>query len=176
MRRPVVGVMGSAKERWDDLARPLGTWLAGQGCHLLTGGGGGVMTAVSEAFADVERRGGSVIGVLPGLPDGDGVASPPGYPNDWVEIAIRTHLPQRGAEGAEPMSRNHVNVLTADVVIALPGDHGTRSEVALAQRYGKPVILFGPTEAFESFPADVERTASIARIHEFVRTHLAGRR
>ena len=176
MRRPVVGVMGSGTERWDDFAGPLGTWLAGQGCHLLTGGGGGVMSAVSEAFAEVERRGGSVIGVLPGQPDGAGCETPPGYPNDWVEVAIRTHLPLRGSEGGEPMSRNHVNVLTADLLIVLPGNEGTQSEVVLAERYGRPVILFGPTEAFAAFPADVERTGSIARIHEFVRTHLAGRR
>jgi len=175
MRRPVVGVMGSGKERWDDLARPLGLWLAGQGCHLLTGGGSGVMSAVAEAFASVERRGGAVIGILPGDEEQGVVVPPPGYPNEWVEIAIHTHLPFSGAHGTEAFSRNHLNVLSADVVIALPGSVGTRSEVVLALRYAKPLILFGPTEAFAGFPEEVERTASMPRIHEFVRAHLTRR-
>ena len=40
---------------------------AGEGVHLLTGGGGGVMSAVSEAFHGVPERRGLVIGVIPGL-------------------------------------------------------------------------------------------------------------
>src|ERR671934_202021 len=76
------------------------------------------------------------VGVLPGTPP------PPGYPNAWVDVAIRTHLPKRGAEGADVLSRNHINVLSADVVIALPGGPGTRTEVQLALRYGRPLIAF----------------------------------
>ena len=46
-RRQVVGVMGSGVERHDALAGAVGTWIARQGFHLLTGGGEGVMAAVS---------------------------------------------------------------------------------------------------------------------------------
>ena len=49
-RLPIVGVMGSGSHPHADLAEPLGRWLAAQGVHLLTGGGAGVMEAVSRAF------------------------------------------------------------------------------------------------------------------------------
>src|SRR4029450_9485672 len=68
VRRPIVGVMGSGAERHDALAAPVGRWLAQQGVHLLTGGGGGVMEAVSEAFAQVPERQGLVLGILKGFP------------------------------------------------------------------------------------------------------------
>jgi uncharacterized protein (TIGR00725 family) len=134
-------VIGSGSEAQEDRAAPLGRWLAGQGVHLLTGGGSGVMAAVSRAFASVEGRRGLVLGVLPCV-DGDPTTPRPGYPNPWVEVPIRTHLPLSGTRGTDPMSRNHVIVLTADVVIALPGGPGTASEAALAVRYGRPVIAF----------------------------------
>jgi len=139
--RLIVGVMGSGEERHDALAAPLGRWIARQGHHLLTGGGGGVMTAVSEAFAMVPDRQGLVIGVLKGFPAQDGrVVS--ATPNRWVEVPIRTHLPLSGVQGTDALSRNHVNVLTADVVVVLPGGAGTRSEVELAVRYAKPLVAF----------------------------------
>ena len=137
---PVVGVMGSGSEPHRELAWPLGEWLATRDLHLLTGGGGGVMASVSEAFSRVEGRSGSVLGVLPW--DEQRGASVGGYPNRWVEIAIRTHLPERGVEGAGRLSRNHINVLTADVVVVLPGRAGTASEVRLAVEYGRPVVAF----------------------------------
>ena len=133
MRRlPIVGVMGSGRERHEALAIPLGRWLAERGAHLLTGGGGGVMEAVSEAFVAVSPRPGLCIGVLPGP------APPEGYPNASVELPIRTHLPLSGARGTDPMSRNHLNALTPACLVALPGGPGTESELALAARYGTP--------------------------------------
>jgi uncharacterized protein (TIGR00725 family) len=177
MRLSIVGVMGSSSERWEALSLPLGRWLAGQDCHLLTGGGGGVMAAVSEAFAGVPQRRGLVIGVLPGqIDEAFAYAARAGYPNPWVELAIRTHLPLSGERGRDTLSRNHVNVLTADVVIALPGREGTRAEADLALRYGRPVILFGPEEAFSEFPEALERTPSLARVQAFVTAHVLPQR
>ena len=141
-RRPVVGVMGSGREPHVQRARRVGEWIARAGYHLLTGGGAGVMAAVTEAFVGVEERRGLAIGVLPAA-KGDGAgAARPGYPNPWVEIAVRTHLPEVGAHGAGPASRNHLNVLTSDVVIVLPGSAGTASEARLAVRYGRPCIAW----------------------------------
>ena len=37
-------------------------------------------------------------------------------------------------------SRNHINILTSDLVILLPGGEGTASEAELAVRYNKSVI------------------------------------
>src|SRR5262245_37692814 len=106
--------MGSGEREHSARAEPLGRWLAREGVHLLTGAGRGVMTAVSRAFCSVEERRGLCIGIVPG--DAAGRA-PDGYPNPFVELAIRTHLPLRGTDGTEALSRNHVNVLSADVVV-----------------------------------------------------------
>merc|ERR1712032_1606993 len=70
--RPIIGVTGSGSNEEDKLARSLGEWCARCGFHILTGGGGGVPTSVSRAFAHgrgVESgNAGLVLAVLPGLP------------------------------------------------------------------------------------------------------------
>ena len=170
MARPLVAVMGSGSIEYRELAEPLGRWLAEQGYDLLTGGGAGVMAAVCRGFAAVPGRRGVSVGVLPAGP-------PPGYPNPWVDIVVRTHLPKRGEEGAEVLSRNHINVLSAAVVVALPGRAGTRTEVALALHYRKPLIAYlGPDGEI----ADTLRTAlpavanSLTDVTAFVRRHVGG--
>jgi uncharacterized protein (TIGR00725 family) len=139
-RLRVIGVMGSGTEEHRERSEPLGRWLATLGVHLLTGGGGGVMAAVSRAFSAVEARRGLVIGIVPS--DADAALPKPGYPNAWVEVPIFTHLPLSGARGTDAGSRNHINVLSSDVLIALPGGEGTASEVLLAQRYARPLVAF----------------------------------
>jgi uncharacterized protein (TIGR00725 family) len=134
-KRRVIGVMGSGTNEHVELAVPLGAWIAEQGFDVLTGGGGGVMAAVCRGFQNVTGRRGVSIGILPAGP-------PKGYPNPWVDIAIHTHLPQRGEEGAGERSRNHLNVLSSHVLIALPGGAGTRTEVELARKYGRPLIAY----------------------------------
>lgn len=163
--------MGSGTRAYPERSRPLGRWLAGLGVHLLTGGGGGVMDCVSEAFRSVPDRDGFVIGVLPaGGPD----ASPrPGYPNRWIEIAIRTHLPLTGERGTEPLSRNHINVLSSDVVVALPGGAGTSTEVALAVRYERPVVAFVDLGGdIPDLPENVPVAKDLTGVREFVRAEL----
>lgn len=162
--------MGSGTEEHAALAEPLGRWLAREGVHLLTGGGRGVMTAVSRAFCAVDGRRGLSIGVLPG--DADGRA-PDGYPNPWVELVIRTHLPLRGPGGGERLSRNHVNVLSAHAVVALPGGAGTSSEVGLALRYGRPVVAFVSARGdIPGLPERVEAHARLDDVCAFVRAAL----
>jgi predicted Rossmann-fold nucleotide-binding protein len=86
-----------------------------------------------------------------------------------VELAIYTHLPLSGEQGTDPLSRNHINVLTPHALVVLPGSAGTASEASLALRYGKPVILYGPPESFRRFHSDLERTDSLERVAEFIR-------
>ncbi|MEW6379682.1 MAG: molybdenum cofactor carrier protein [bacterium] len=149
MRRTIIGVIGSGRERHEELASPLGVWLGQHGYHLLTGGGQGVMASVSEAFSSVPDRQGMVIGIIPAqdLYQDTGRANfrpKPGYPNEWVDIPVITHLPFSGTRGKENLSRNHINVLTPRVIIALPGGAGTVSEIELALEYRKPLLIFDP--------------------------------
>jgi uncharacterized protein (TIGR00725 family) len=169
-RLPVVGVMGAGRVAHQERAEALGRWLAGEGVHLLTGGGGGVMNAVSKAFAEVRGRRGLVIGILPSVAEETPEEPRHGYPNPWVEITVFTHLPLSSRRGTDPMSRNHINVLTSNVVIALPGGWGTASEVSLALRYGRPVIAYlGARDEIPELPDSVRVEGDLEKVKEFVR-------
>ena len=141
-RLKAVAVIGSGTERHQELALPLGQALAEMNVDLVCGGGGGVMEAVAEGFVSVTHRAGRVTGILP-------AGDLPGYPNKFIEFVVRTHLPARGSEGSAADSRNHLVVLTGDVIVALPGGAGTASERELATRYGRPLVEI-------RFPSDIE--------------------
>lgn len=138
-RLSIVTVIGSGDpdHAAPELAAAVGRLIAEMGCHLLTGGGLGVMRDACRGFASVAGRKGVSIGVIPRSLDGDEPKK--GYPNPWVEIPIFTHLSGRLGPGAAD-SRNAINVLSACKIIALPGREGTRAEVQLARRYGKPIL------------------------------------
>lgn len=167
-RRKIIGVMGSGREEYREWVVPLARWLAEHGYDLLTGAGEGVMRVAAEAFVAVSGRRGLSLGIVPGEVV-DGVYRPQaGYPNPSVELPVYTHLPLRGARGQEPMSRSHVNVLTPQALVFLPGGPGTLSEAELAVHYRKPAMLFGPEREFRRFPAPLERTDSLERICDWL--------
>lgn len=167
-----VGVLGSGSDEHPELAEAVGALLARLGVNLLTGAGGGVMTSVSRAFTRSPRTTGICIGIVPSSPD-DPARPKKGYPNDFVELSIFTHLPKSGDEGTSVLSRNHINVLSSCALIALPGGTGTASEVELAVRYGKPVIVYAPDERLVSaFPKGVPRAATIREVEDFLRPFL----
>jgi predicted Rossmann-fold nucleotide-binding protein len=175
-RRPIAAVIGSGRSA-DACCSEVGRLVAILGFDLLTGGGRGVMEAVSRAFFETSPRSGLVIGVIPAEVHGleqiedrtatDVVYEPPqGYPNEWVEIAIYTHLPDSGEQGTLRSSRNHINVLSADAIVALPGREGTESEVWLAKQYGVPVIAYGDHQPGP--PYGITHAKSIDEIREFL--------
>jgi uncharacterized protein (TIGR00725 family) len=174
-RLPIVGVMGSGTESHEPESSQLGRWLAQEGVHVLTGGGGGVMAAVSRAFHETPGRKGLVIGVLP---SSERPGTPkPGYPNPWVEVPILTHLPSTGVHGGDATSRNHINVLSSDVIIALPGSAGTVSELELAVGYERPIIaLVATRDELPGIPNEVTSTSSFDEVRAFVRRALEGLR
>jgi len=171
-----IGVMGSGKQGWDELAAPLGVWIAQAGHNLLTGGGGGTMTCVARAFCSVPDRRGRCIGVLPSRPDAArGFVPLDGYPNPYVEISILTPLPRHDLDTPpDALSRNHVNVLSSDLVVALPGGQGTRDEVRLGLLFGKPVVGFGPARAFDAMPPGLPVVSSVQDVAMFADRHLGG--
>ena len=129
--RPVVGVMGGYHPPTPVEAYfALGAQLARDGFHVLTGGGGtmagGPVTSLLAGFSSVRDRAGRAIGVVPedmreGL-------------NPFNDTLILTNLP---AGHAHPNSRNHLNVLLSDVIVALAGGPGTLHEIGLARHYGR---------------------------------------
>jgi uncharacterized protein (TIGR00725 family) len=131
MRKQVVGVMGGSKAtpKVAAMAERLGKLIAGRGWVLLNGGRNrGVMAASARG---AKQAGGTVIGILP-----DATAS---KASPDLDFAIVTGMRD---------ARNLINVLSSDVVIACPGAMGTMSEIVLALKHGKRVILLG----FEASP------------------------
>jgi predicted Rossmann-fold nucleotide-binding protein len=154
----IVGVMASGKkeplkDEEKRLAKEVGTAIAELGYHLLTGGGGGSMAAVGAAFLEKKRKllkanrpAGNLISILrakelPQKRDGKRTWEA-NADNGLGEIVIRTHLPFSGNQGNDPLSRNHINALTADLVVILPGGSGTLSELQLAWEYGKDIMIY----------------------------------
>jgi uncharacterized protein (TIGR00725 family) len=168
-RLPSLLVIGSGTSASQD-AEDVGAWAATQSYNLVSGGGQGVMRAAAEGFFHVKPRKGVSIGILPGeyVVNGsrDDCQPSPGYPNEFVEVVIQTHLigskKPSHQEKIGPDSRNRVTVLSADFVVAVGGGDGTKSEADLAVRLGKPLVFYGPAESWHAEYPSVERVSSIA--------------
>lgn len=167
-RRPIVGVMGSHEDAWEDYAKPVGELLAKRGFNLLTGAGDGVMTAVAKAYTDIDERAGVSIGILPAVDYKGQKLDKEIYPNPYIEVPMITPLSAKAEKDAMPFSRNLTNVMTSKAVIVLPGAHGTRNEVSLALMYNKPLIMFGPDHAFDKFPEEPLRADGIQHVEQFL--------
>jgi predicted Rossmann-fold nucleotide-binding protein len=186
-RLPVIGVFGRGTKITPEeaaLARAVGAMVAKLGAHLLTGGGYGVMEAAAQGFTQIENRAGFSIGIVPRDPNGPlqrAHRDPDGrpYPNAFIEIPIFTALPPRVEDWHSIAARNHVNVLSADAAVVLPGDTGTRNELDMTAFYredaGEPrgerrTVLIGPLAAFASeHQAFFPHAATV----EAARAHLA---
>jgi len=132
------------------------------------------MAAVSRAFAQTPARKGLVLGIVPCIDEDNPEVPKPGYPNDWIEVPIRTHLHLSDSQGTDVRSRNHIVVLTADVLVALPGGAGTASEVRLALRYKKPVIAFLMERVeISGLPDEIRSEPDFHQVQAFVSEQIA---
>ena len=101
----------------------IGKMIAKEGWVLLNGGRpSGVMESSAKG---AKENGGITVGILP--TDQSDWASP------YIDIPIVTGM---------GFARNVINILSSDIIVALPGSAGTISEIALALNHGKKVILF----------------------------------
>jgi uncharacterized protein (TIGR00725 family) len=124
-RPPIIGVMGPGEQatfRDQQLAYQLGQLIAQQGWILLTGGRPvGVMEAANRG---AKQAGGTTLGILP---ESDASAA-----SDSVDIVIPTGMGN---------ARNVINVLTSHAIVACGMGSGTASEIAIALKVRKPVVL-----------------------------------
>jgi hypothetical protein len=122
MREKVVSVIGgrNCTKEVEELAKELGKKLAKVVKYLCCGGLSGTMKAVCSGF---KATGGVTIGIVPSYDKKD--------VNNFVDIVIPTGL---------GLARNVLVVTSADVVVALPGEAGTLSEIAYCLQLGIPVI------------------------------------
>jgi len=111
---------GSADEELRAMAREVGALAADRGWIVLCGGLGGVMEAASRGASE---RGGLVVGILPGGTREEA--------NPYLGAAVATNMGH---------GRNAVIAQSSDVLIAVGGEYGTLSEMALGLKMGKPVV------------------------------------
>jgi uncharacterized protein (TIGR00725 family) len=151
--RPYVAVCGAgvASEREAAWAEEVGRLLAEAGAILVCGGLGGVMDAAARGCASA---GGTSIGILPS--DSRSGAS------RHLSIAVPTGLGE---------ARNALVVRAADAVIAIGGEFGTLSEIALALKTGTPVVGLGTWELAKGGRA-VEAIERVSDPEEAVRRAL----
>jgi hypothetical protein len=153
MGKIIIGVMGpgaNASETNLQNAYQLGQLIAQEGWVLLTGGrNAGVMDAANKG---AKAANGLTVGILPNN-DTNNIS-------EAVDIAIVTDMGN---------ARNNINVLSSNVVIACGMGAGTASEVALALKGNKQVILLTDSEEsklfFRSLSADnifIAKTAKAA--------------
>jgi hypothetical protein len=148
-RRIIIGVIGAGvcDTKTTAQAERLGELLAKRGAVIACGGLGGVMEAVS---CGASRAGGVVVGILPG--------SDKSSANRYVTISVATGMGH---------ARNVIIAQTADALVAVEGEYGTLSEIAVGLKLGKPVVAMGRWNRMDGVtPADspedaVEKVFSI---------------
>jgi len=126
MTKKIIGVFGPGNVSEPDAewqaALSVGQQLARRGYVVLTGGLGGIMTAASKG---AKEAGGTTVGILPGTRQ-------TGPANMYVDIPVYTGMGE---------ARNAINVKSCGAAIAIGGEYGTLSEIALALKAGCPIIL-----------------------------------
>lgn len=125
MRKPIIGVMGpgsTATEIDKTNAFEIGKLIAQKGWVLLSGGRNeGVMDEVNKG---AKSAGGLTIGIIPTKSNDD--------ISEAVDVAIMTNMGS---------ARNYINILSSDVIVACGMEAGTASEVSMALKDNKSVIL-----------------------------------
>jgi uncharacterized protein (TIGR00725 family) len=124
-RAPYIAVVGPAEPDADTYAVAVeaGRLIAERGAVVVCGGLAGVMEAAARGASEA---GGSSLGILPGADRAQA--------NRYVTMAVATGLGEL---------RNALVVRCSDAVLAVGGSWGTLSELALAQRLGRPVVSLG---------------------------------
>ncbi len=102
------------------LATEVGSVIAELGAIIICGGLGGVMEAVARG---AKLHNGLTIGILPAYSHETA--------NEFIDIAIPTGMGH---------ARNVLVASAGDVVVGLPGAHGTRAEISIALILGRPVF------------------------------------
>jgi uncharacterized protein (TIGR00725 family) len=117
-----IGIIGTgiADKEIYELAYKVGKLLAEKGAIIYTGGLGGVMEAASKGAFEA---GGITVGILPGHKAEDA--------NPYVKILILTDMGH---------ARNIILIRSVEIVVAIAGEYGTLSEIAVALKMWKPVI------------------------------------
>jgi uncharacterized protein (TIGR00725 family) len=117
-----IGVIGASHCSTEiaELAEGVGREIGKRGAVLICGGLGGVMEFASKG---AKEAGGLTVGILPGTSKEEA--------NGYIDIPIVTGMGH---------ARNVVIAHSSDSIIAISGEHGTLSEIAIGLKLKKTVI------------------------------------
>lgn len=120
-----ISVIGGSEidSKVEQLAYDVGQVVGEVGAVLVCGGLKGAMEAASKG---AKEAGGLTIGLLPGKDKSDA--------NQYIDIALPLTI---------GYARNACVAASADIMIALPGSHGTSSEISYGLVYKRPVVDLG---------------------------------
>ncbi len=121
-RQPVALIgPGDGSARECDAAQFVARHLAGAGMAIVCGGRGGVMAAAARGASE---GGGISIGILP---EEDARNA-----NEWLSVAVPTGMGEL---------RNAIVARSGVCLVAIGGNMGTLSEMAMGLKWGKPVFM-----------------------------------
>lgn len=132
--KKIIGIMGPTKASEEDLrnAYQIGKYCAEKGYVTLTGGlKYGIM---NEALKGAKENGGLTIGIMP--------TDEKNEFSEYADIPIVTTM---------KAGRNYIEVLTSEVIVACGIAAGTSSEISLAIKPGRKIILVGLYEEANQF-------------------------
>ncbi len=146
-----IGVIGGAACTVEmyEVAREVGREIADKGFSMVCGGLGGVMEA---ACRGAKEAGGITIGILPTSDKLDA--------NPYVDLVIPTGLGH---------ARNVLIVHASDALVAVDGETGTLSEIAIALKVGKPIVGIRTWELEGRVPLVQGAHAAIAMLMDMLR-------
>lgn len=155
----IIGVMGGGQvePRQKEMAYQLGHLIATEGWILLNGGRqAGIMDASARG---ARENGGITVGILPDADDR--------HLSPHILIPIMTGMGS---------GRNYINALSSHVMVACPGGAGTLSEIALALKHGRPVVLLGMNvgDLFSAYAASgqLKEVSSPAEVIDAIKFYL----
>jgi uncharacterized protein (TIGR00725 family) len=149
--RGQIGVIGGATCSAEiyEIAREVGSEIARNGFSLVCGGLSGVMEA---ACRGAREAGGITIGIIPTVNKRDA--------NPYVDLVIPTGLGH---------ARNVLVVHASDALVAVDGETGTLSEIAIALKVGKPIVGIKTWELDGRVPLAQGGCEAIAMIMDMLR-------
>lgn len=146
-----IGVIGGAECSPEiyEIAREVGGEIAKNGFSLVCGGLGGVMEAACRGAKEAD---GITIGILPTSNKQDA--------NPYIDLVIPTGLGH---------ARNILVVHASDALVAVDGEAGTLSEIAIALKVGKPIVGIKTWELEGRVPLAEGGRASVAMLLDMLR-------
>ena len=145
-----VAVVGSGEATGEqyEQAREIGRLIAKRDGIVVCGGLSGVMEAAARGATEA---GGVAIGILP---DEDRRRQ-----NEYLSYSVTTGVGQ---------ARNLAVVCSGDVVVSVGGGYGTLSELGLAKKVGRPVVVLDGWDLGEHVGVAGSPEAAVEAAFEFI--------